>query len=320
MERHVTTVQPNSTAEIRCWESRSVGYMHFPVRTFLPLNSHSKADMYFRFAVALTLCSLLLDVGIRSLGADATITAYGLGVIHTDTIIDIRDYVKNADTLLFNVILANTPQVVMSLIYVNYNALLTDISLATEWDRFGKERKGLRVSSGPEGYQRQRHFLQLPYRYSLPLAGFSTLLNWLISQSIFFVVIEAYQTEGIKISVTEKAGTEKMKVYDEVIPLYSRSMSCGWSPVGIVCVIVAAVVMVGFLIILGCRRLRCGGIPMAASCSAAISAACHPIPEEPDAWKKEVCWGVTRDPKAAPRNCSFSSEPVESPVKGALYR
>lgn len=214
---------------------------------------------------------------------------------------------KRADQLLINVILVNTPQVIMSLLYFNYNALFTSISLATEWDRFGREQeRGLRVSSFPQGAQRETYFLQLPYRYSLPLAFFSGGVHWLISQSIFLVYLEAYVT-------TEGNPTSFQRDDSETVT------SCGWSPLGVVFVIVAGVIMIAFLLASGWRRLRFGGIPVAGSCSAAISAACHPGTYEKDAWKMPLRWGVVPEPKVEPRHCSFSSKPVEKPVEGQLY-
>lgn len=232
------------------------------------------------------------------------IAQYGLGKVHTDTILDRNS--KTSDTLFANVLLANTPQTVMSLVYFNFNALFTSISLITEWDRFGKEQKGLRVSSNRQGDQRQAYFLQLPYRYSLPLAVFSGAMHWLISQSLFLVNIEIWNSHDTKIdSVT----------------------SCGWSPLGIICVVVTGTIMVVtgtimvvFLLATGFRHLRYGGIPVAVSCSAAISAACHPAPdEEPQMWKRVLHWGVVSEPDSESPHCSFSSREIEAPIEGMKY-
>ncbi|KAK1977013.1 hypothetical protein LZ30DRAFT_602218 [Colletotrichum cereale] len=235
------------------------------------------------------------------------VATYGFGEINLDTVMSNVDVLgPNADKLLFNVILANIPQVIMSLLYFNYNALLTSISLVTEWDRFGSEKKGLRVSSEPRGAQRETYFLQLPYRYSLPLAAFSGGLHWLISQSIFLVNLEVYSPDP-----------------DNVMNLQSSAdtdiTSCGWSPLGVLFVISAGVAMIVFLVASGWRRLRFGGIPVAGSCSAAISAACHPGFYEENAWEKPLRWGVVPEPESEPRHCSFSSQPTEGPVEGQLY-
>ncbi|GJC86422.1 hypothetical protein ColLi_09260 [Colletotrichum liriopes] len=205
-----------------------------------------------------------------------------------------------ANTLILSVVLANTPQVVMSLIYFNYNALFTCISLATEWDRFySKNKKGLRVSTKPEGEQRQTYFLQLPYRYSLTLAVFSGILHWLISQSIFLVRIE---------------------VYDDNENREEQTTSCGWSPIGIILVIVAGSALVGMLVTFGCRRLRFGGIPVAGSCSAAIAAACHPDPSERGSSATlPLHWAVVSGKDVTPGHCSFTSKDIEKPTDGCSY-
>ncbi|KAK2055805.1 hypothetical protein LY76DRAFT_607434 [Colletotrichum caudatum] len=79
--------------------------------------------------------------------------------------------------LLVNVLVANSPQL-----------------LADEWLRFFRrsEKKPLRVSS-PRGIQRSSYSLSLPLKYSVPLLACTTLLHWLISQSIFLVQTSAFQ-------------------------------------------------------------------------------------------------------------------------------
>lgn len=256
--------------------------------------------------MAILVCAGLLIIGLNANEnqvGDSDIKKYGLGKAHADTILDIGTLSYQSETLITNVLVANTPQVIMSMIYFSYNAIFTSLSLITEWDRLGTELKGLRVSSHCQGDQRQTYFLQLPYRYSLPLTIFSGGLHWLISQSIFLVNIEMW-------------------------PPFTTSsdniMSCGWSPIGIICVIVAGTIMVVFLLTSGLRRLRYGGIPVAGSCSAAISAACHPAPnEEPEMWKKPLRWGVvskaSSEASSELPHCSFSSRKIDAPIEGKRY-
>ncbi|KAF0316725.1 hypothetical protein GQ607_016067, partial [Colletotrichum asianum] len=199
-------------------------------------------------------------------------------------------------------ITSDTPQVIVSLLYFAYNSQHTTISLLTEWDRFGdnSRARGLRVSSAPRGAQRQTYFLQLPYRYSIPLICFSGSLHWLISQSLFLVNLEIYTPSNGNVS---------------------SLTACGWSPLGILCVLAVGILMIGFLVISARRRLRFGGIPVTGSCSAAISAACHPNKNEGAMWEKALQWGaVELSPlEGAPGHCSFSSHAVELPVHGQWY-
>ncbi|KAH5079632.1 hypothetical protein HBI61_134790 [Parastagonospora nodorum] len=63
------------------------------------------------------------------------------------------------------------------------------------------------------------------------------------------------------------------------------------------------------------------GIPVAASCSLVISAACTPKQEEVDLQLKKVKWGVvgpTYNDRAG--HCSFSANTVEMPESGNTYR
>jgi len=90
---------------------------------------------------------------------------YGIGTVTGETLL-------SRGTLLplpLVALLSNIPQVCLSVIYFWYNNILTSIAMATEWDRFGSLRKGLRVSKLPRGAQRGSHMLQLPYRVAVPL-------------------------------------------------------------------------------------------------------------------------------------------------------
>lgn len=56
-------------------------------------------------------------------------------------------------------------------------------------------RKGLRVTA-PRGEQRSSYFLQLPYRWAVPLMIVSGALHWLMSQTIFPVRLETRSRDG----------------------------------------------------------------------------------------------------------------------------
>ena len=80
---------------------------------------------------------------------------------------------------------------IISLLYLAFNALLTCLMIAKEWNTYGKERKTLRVSH-PVGIQRSTYFISLPWRYGGPLMAANSVLHWLVSQSIFLVSIVVY--------------------------------------------------------------------------------------------------------------------------------
>jgi hypothetical protein len=67
-----------------------------------------------------------------------------------------------------------------------------------------------------------------------------------------------------------------------------------------------------------------GRMPLASSCSAAISAACHPPEGDVDACLLPVQWGTVKhvsaeDGDKGVGHCSFSSWPVEIPIAGRVF-
>ncbi|KAF5964045.1 hypothetical protein FBULB1_13014 [Fusarium bulbicola] len=203
-------------------------------------------------------------------------------------------------SLIWNVLLANLPQLIFSFLYFQYNSLFTCMAAAKEWSDHGKERRSLRVSSNPRGEQRSRYFLQLPYRYSIPLLVASISMHWMLSQSIFIVAVE--------------------DTTDWIV------FTCGYSPIAIIFVIITAVFMAAAVVITALRRLPTA-MPVAASCSLAIAAACHhpdSMPQ-PDAPMFPLQWGVMwRQREGSGReltgHCGFSQYPVEKPQDGIVYR
>jgi hypothetical protein len=207
-------------------------------------------------------------------------------------------------SLMGGVLLANVPQAVLSYLYLAFNALYTNMFVAREWATYITERKSLRVTS-PLGQQRETYWLNVPFRYAIPVTVVSGLFHWLASQSIFMV----------QISVTDHRSRE----------IVEQISTCGYSPVAIILTtVVGSVIALGGVAL---ARLRYpAGMPIASSCSAAISAACHPPKEDVDASLLAVQWGAVShgenpksNGKAAVGHCTFTSLPVEYPLVGRLY-
>jgi hypothetical protein len=95
-----------------------------------------------------------------------------------------------------SVIIANLPQVVLSYLYLLYNGLLTSLLVAAEWSSYSVGRKGLRVSEKPQGYQRSGFFLSMPLKYGLALSCGSSLLQWLLSQTMFLIKTTGIAPDG----------------------------------------------------------------------------------------------------------------------------
>lgn len=64
-----------------------------------------------------------------------------------------------------------------------------------EFSKFAHDRKSLRVSS-PTGQQRSTYWLQLPYRYSIPLMCSMGLIHFFTSRGIYLVNIKVYDITG----------------------------------------------------------------------------------------------------------------------------
>ncbi|KAF2805460.1 uncharacterized protein BDZ99DRAFT_539837 [Mytilinidion resinicola] len=160
--------------------------------------------------------------------------------------------------------------------------------VAYEWSTYALKRKALRVSEIPKGSQKTSYFLQLPYRFRIPLMATSALLHWLTSQSIYL------SSQDI--------------------------LTCGYSPLGILAVIIVGCMMIVAAFVIGRKHFTPLGQPVASSCSASIAASCHREAEsdEDDIHLKPVQWGVLKMQNGF-GSLGFSSEEVTEVKEGVLY-
>ena len=218
----------------------------------------------------------------------------GYGAVTEDSMLNLN--MEGSTTgLHLNVLVANLPQVVLSFLFVIYNGLFTSMLLADEWNGYAHKRQPLRVTN-PKGAQRSTYRLQLPYRYGVPLVAASATLHWLISQSLFFVNMNGYETKD-------------------------HSLVYTLSNIGYSCIAIITAIFIGTVVMLlgllnGFRWHQ--GMPLAGSCSAAISAACHRPDEDVDAATKPVMWGVASSENGI-GHCCFTSFEVSRPVPGEHY-
>jgi hypothetical protein len=208
--------------------------------------------------------------------------------------------------LVSNAIVANSPQVILSMLYFSYNALFTSFLLSHEWISYANKKKGLRVSWRPVGAQRTEYFLQLPYRFSLPLLVLSGALHWMVSQAIFLVAIDFYDVFGAPMTLFSSG----------------HMKTCGYSPIAIITVMIFGCCMVVAIVAFGFVPYK-QGMPLAGSSSMAISAACH-IDKRSEvdgatAAVEKVQWGVAAVAEDGVGHCSFTTRDVTLPVKGELY-
>ena len=265
--------------------------------------------------------------GDKSLSALANL---GLGHPNSQTMINgwaISSMSNKAAATVLSVLVANTPQIVLSFLYFSINGICTCMSLASEWGRFSYANatrngpKTLRTSE-PSGNQRSTYFLQLPFRFAIPLIAISALLHWLISQSIFIAVV----------TIFDEAGNLKEDF---------AVTTCGFSPIAMIIVIIAGVCLALGVVGIGYFRLD-PDMRVVGSCSAAISAACHMSQKTADErWemvKGRLVWGdvgkaapedpvkFTSEPDSEVRHCTFVgvvdgvwSDGVDPPQEGMKY-
>jgi hypothetical protein len=192
----------------------------------------------------------------------------GFGKTHESTMISgfSRD-------LIVLILVANAPQVILSICYFCLNDVVTCMLAAKEYNDYALERKPLRVS-WPKGQQRSTYHLSLPYWYSLPIMLVSAIMHWLLSQTLFFVQIDIIDIDGSWRS-------------DPI-------MACGYSALPMLPGFILAGVIPIVALGLGIRRYK-SNMPLAGNCSAALSAHCHPPSDDVDAALKHVIWGRIKD-------------------------
>ncbi|THY44811.1 hypothetical protein D6C99_06632 [Aureobasidium pullulans] len=245
-------------------------------------------------SAALIIVAGLLAYGIEHLKTSdrsmSALWAMGFGTVREESLIGGSGW--HIPSVTAAVIVANLPQVMLSFLYLLFNGLLTSMLAAREWSHYAQERKPLRVST-PKGMQRPTYFLSLPYRFASPLLVLSGALRWLVSQSLFLASITTELRDGRTLA-------------EDTSNSHGIDAFC-------CCLMLVGIVGVGFWKV-------SADSPIVGSCSAAISAACHPPPGQENAHLLPLQWGVI--PRAdgdEVSHCSFSAGEVETPVVGAKY-
>ncbi|KAJ3466644.1 hypothetical protein MRS44_004208 [Fusarium solani] len=204
--------------------------------------------------------------------------------------------------ILAAVVVANLPQMIFSIIIFSLNNLLAVIYTAQEWEGFSRQRKTLRVSE-PKGEQRSTYFLQLPYRIAVPFNVATGVISWLLSNSVFPLVIYSYDSLGRALKDVEVT-------------------ACGFSPWPMVLAIAVGVVLIAGVCTFFFFRFV-STMPMVGTCSAAISAACHHDDGQEEVALKPVKWGAVFVPETEGQewigHCCFTSSLVKRPKPGRFY-
>ena len=211
-----------------------------------------------------------------------------------------RNGSEHAGSLLSNVLLVNLPQLLISVVYISFSGLVTSIFVSREYARHSKHRKGLRVTD-PHGAQRSTSYLNVPYWLSTPLTGTMALLHWVLSESIFLARVSALKGHGE--------------------PDHSNDISsCGWSPAAVGVSLAIGSVLLFSISIAGFKGFT-SHIPIASTCSAAISAAYHrSAHDEADVAERPLMYGKMRDMSdVGTHRVGFSARSVRRIMYGEEY-
>ncbi|KAF9061621.1 hypothetical protein BDP27DRAFT_1485807, partial [Rhodocollybia butyracea] len=261
----------------------------------------------FLFLAALSIILGLLNYAINELSIQYSLSGFpslwqlGIGRVSSENIITgWKIPTQGYGAIVASVLIANLPQLIFSMIYLVFNSLCTKLFLALEWSSYAHSCKPLRVSD-PRGDQRSTYFLNIPFRFGIPLMVYSALPHWLLSQSIFIVAVTFWD--------------------DNRIDTLNSITSCGYSPAAMILTAIGGVLLLLSSLAVGFKHLKCD-MPLAGSCSKAISAAFHP-PEDGSDPLRPMKWGVV--PKLPDSSntvighISFSSGEVSAPVPGRYY-
>ncbi|KAI0880270.1 uncharacterized protein GGS22DRAFT_87675 [Annulohypoxylon maeteangense] len=167
-------------------------------------------------------------------------------------------------TFVGGVLLANSPQLLLSFCYLAYNNLFTRLQMAREWSLYSEGYHPLRVTD-PKGDQYSTYRLQLPYKYSIPLILISIFLHWLLSNTIYLFI----STGGYFGSDFVSGGLN-----DPSLPA-NTAIAVGYSGYSLLGLIIVACVLITVPFFLSWKRLPSNMVNIGSN-SLALSAACHP--------------------------------------------
>jgi hypothetical protein len=139
-------------------------------RWFRASSTRRRYCLVFLLLVAIIAALVLLANALTAIkGSTSTVGSLGIGTLQATNIVSATFLGNGSATaqIMAAVFAANAPQAIMSFLYINLNAYLTVMWLASEFTDFATERKPLRVSR-PKGKQRCRCSFQ-NYSFTTPV-------------------------------------------------------------------------------------------------------------------------------------------------------
>ncbi|KAK5659147.1 hypothetical protein OQA88_1237 [Cercophora sp. LCS_1] len=172
--------------------------------------------------------SLILGAAMMGIAArDQSVIESQFGHAATNLAVEGGPRLQEASLLELTMI-ANIPQLLLSMCYLAYNGLYTRMFAEFEWAAFSAHRQPLRVTR-KRGQQRSTHRLQLPYQWSIPLILVSLVLHWLYSNTIYVSVYEGHRwnwpypaspSEGLQYSTVAIVISFAVTMLIAIMPFY----------------------------------------------------------------------------------------------------
>lgn len=163
--------------------------------------------------------------------------------------------------------------------------------------------KALRVTN-PKGQQSSTYFLQLPYRYSVPLLAISILLHWVLSGCIYILVTEGGYYQNL-FSSDGHSGP------------FGSYMAVGFSTKSIFTMMVLSISLAFTPSLFGLIRLPPTTVVVGSN-SLAIAAACQVSPLVGE--KQHQSWRTHRDSTATPTDDEVESHQLTESSTRLLSR
>ncbi|KAI1861845.1 hypothetical protein JX265_009348 [Neoarthrinium moseri] len=269
--------------------------LRHPVRWFRSISVTHWIAIFVSYLLILVLLSISLALALRQLvvydqSVDlGSLWRMGIGEVQPYSISLTEAWGAMSEKAFYGTaLLANGSQLLLSFGWYFANSLLTRIVINRHWSQFITKRRALRVST-PAGGQRSTYFLSLPYRYSVPLLMASAIVHWLLSRSLFVV-----QTTGFSYRLGQNTdnGFVRANQFDGSV--------VGYSGIAMVLSVATLSALLIGLLALSTRKLPCREastedevirMPLAGTCSMAISSACHPSDVETDVYLLPLQWG-----------------------------
>ncbi|KAI1476650.1 hypothetical protein F4774DRAFT_420586 [Daldinia eschscholtzii] len=208
-------------------------------------------------ALSIVLLSVCLGFSYQSNGY-----TFGGPFGHSDEV-RVTDIIDDAGYLA-TLLVANAPQLLLSICYFSYNSFLTRLLVEQEWNSYSLKHKPLRVSY-PQGEQISSYRLQLPYKYSILLIAIMIVCHWLLSNAFFFFGIEG----GFWGKSYRTGNTQAYFHLSE-----NSLVSLGYSASAILALFIVGCTIAPLPLLLSLRKPK-GNMVAGGSNSLVMSAACH---------------------------------------------